>query len=144
MSNTTYSFLDSVVVLAHALLPIPITISGEGLGKAVVSMTTERTAHQVAADGSVMVSKIAGNNGNITIDLQQTSAAHKALLAFYNLVVTSPPNAWAQGVLTMRNVTDGSMHVATGISFQKVPDKTYEAEGQMVSWTLMAADIQSL
>jgi hypothetical protein len=142
--NTTYSFLDSVATLVHPVLPIPITISGEGMGSATVAMTTERTTHNVASDGVVMVSKIAGNNGSITIEVQQTSAAHKALLAFFNLLIVSPPNVWAQAVLLLRNVTDGTSHLATGLSPAKIPDKKYDKEGGMVAWHFMAADIQSV
>jgi len=144
MSNTSYSFLDTVAVLVHPLLPIPITLSGEGMGSASISMTTERTSHHIAADGSIMVNKMAGNNGQITIEVQQTSAAHKALLAFYNLLIISPSNVWAQAALMLRNVTDGTSHLATGVSPQKIPDKKYEKEGGMIAWVLMAADIQSI
>lgn len=142
--NTTYSFLDTVAVLAHPLLPIPVTLSGEGMGGATVTMANERTSHSVAADGTIMVNKLAGNNGTISVEVQQTSSAHKALLAFFNLLIAAPPNVWAQAVLTLRNVTDGTTHICTGLSPQKVPDKRYEKEGQLVAWVMMCADIQSV
>ena len=142
--NTTYSFLDTVVVLAHSLLPIPVTLNGEGLGKVTISMTTERSSHNVAADGVIMVTKRAGNNGMVSIDIQQTSAAHKELLSFFNALIVGAPSVWAQATLTVRNVTDGTTHVCTGLSPQKVPDKNYEREGGMVSWVFLSTDIQNL
>ena len=144
-NQTTYGFLDSVVILAHSLI-VPaglITLSGEGIGKATVSMRDERTAMDTAADGSVMISKIAGNTGTVAIDLQQTSLGHKALLSLYNLVILADPTMWAQAALTMRNITDGTSHIATGVAFTKLPDKTYQKDGQHVTWQLMCADIQN-
>jgi hypothetical protein len=91
-----------------------------------------------------MVSKQAGNNGQITISCQQTSDVHKWLLGWYNYLVIAGTEEWAQSSALLRNTADGTSHVITGISPQKVPDKQYQAQGQRVSWVLMAADIQSL
>jgi hypothetical protein len=144
MPQTTYSFLDTVLILSHPILPVPIVVTGEGAGSITVSMQEARTAHDVAADGSVMVSKIAGNNGTVAIDVQQTSIAHKELLSLFNQLVIAPPDQWAQAALTIRNVTDGTGHLCTGISPAKIPDKAYGKSGAHVTWSLMAADIQSI
>ena len=141
--HTTYSFLDLAGAIAHELLGA-YTFTGEGVGQVTVSMTTDKSAHEVAADGSVMVSKVAGDNGNITIQCQQTSNVHKWLLAAYNSLMIADTDQWARMGATLRNTSDGTSHVIQGISFQKVPDKSYQAQGQMVSWVLMAADIQSV
>lgn len=143
MGFSTYSFLDLAGVIAHPSVGI-YTFTGEGTGNISVSMATERTVHDVAADGSVMISKVAGNNGSITISAQQTSPLHKWLLNLYNYVVQAGTDEWAQTSIAMRNTSDGTSHVAAGVSFGKLPDKPYQAQGQQVSWTLMCADIQSL
>ena len=143
MRRTTYSFLDLGGAVAHPALGA-YTFSGQGVGKVTVAMATERTVHDVAADGSVMVSKIAGENGTVTIEAQQTSDVHKWLLAAYNAIKVADISAWAQMAMTLRNTSGGTSHIITGISFQKVPDKPYDKQGQMVSWVLMAADIQSI
>jgi hypothetical protein len=140
---TTYSFLDLSGALAHPTFGAYV-FTGEGVGEVQVSMTTEKTAHDTASDGSVMVSKIAGDNGNITIQCQQTSNVHKWLLSAYNNLKNADSKEWAKMAATLRNVCDGTSHIATGISFQKVPDKSYQAQGQKVSWVLMCADIQSI
>ena len=145
MRTTTYSFLDLAGAIIHPLYPGgPYLFTGEGVGSANVNMLTERTAHDVAADGSIMVSKIAGNNGQITIECQQTSLVHKYLLGLYNYLVAASAGEWAMAAVSLRNVSDGTSHIATGMSFQKIPDKQYQAQGQMVNWTLFAADIQSI
>ena len=142
-TTTTYSFTDLSGAVAHPLLGA-YTFNGKGVGELTVTMTGERTVHDVAADGSVMVSKIAGNNGAISVITQQTSDIHKWLLAAYNFLINSDASEWAKMAATLRNLSDGTSHLATGLSFQKVPDKSYQAQGQRVTWVLMAANIQSL
>ena len=118
--------------------------TGQGTGQVTVTMDTERTAHNVAADGTVMVSKIAGHNGKIQIQCQQTSNVHKWLLAAENALYIADTDAWAEMSASLRNASDGTSHIITGMSFGKVPDKVYQAEGQMVTWTLWAANIQNI
>lgn len=118
-----------------------------GMGQMTVENATERTAHDVAADGTVMVSYVAGDNGSAVIEIQQTSQLHAFLLGWYNTIKTNAdagdPTNWAAATLTIRNLLDGSGHVLTGISPSKNPPKPYGAQGQKVTWTLMAADVQS-
>lgn len=141
--HTTYSFTDLAGAIAHESLGA-YSFTGEGVGSVVVAMATDKTAHDVAGDGSVMVSKIAGDNGSITINCQQTSNVHKWLLAAYNALKVADVDQWARMGATLRNTGDGTSHVIQGMSFQKIPDKSYQAQGQMVSWVIMAADIQSV
>lgn len=144
MQSSTYSFLDLAGVIAHPTYPGgPFQFTGAGLGAGTITITmdTERTAHDVAADGTVMVSKMAGNNGKIQIECQQTSIVHKYLLAMYNWLVGESAGAWAQSAAVLRNVSDGTSHICSGVSFGKKPDKTYAAQGGRVTWTLWAADI---
>ena len=140
---TVYSFLDLSGALAHPDLGAYI-FTGEGVGQIMVTMSTEKSIHNVAADGVIMVSKIAGHNGQIQVQCQQTSKIHKWLLAAYNALYIGDTDAWAQMAATLRNTSDGTSHMATGMSFQKIPDKPYQAQGQMITWTFLAADIQSL
>ena len=143
--QTTYSFLDSAMIVSHPLSPAgPIIITGEGAGTVAVAMIDVRTAMDVAADGAVMVSKMAGNTGTVTIAVQQTSLAHKKLLALFNALIPADTVSWAQASITIRNISDGTGHICTGVSFQKIPDKQYTKQGGQVSWIIMAADIQSL
>jgi hypothetical protein len=92
-----------------------------------------------------MPSYLAGNNGTCTIEVQQTSALHHALLGLYNLSVTAADKGdvtgWAATVISFRTQLDGSTHVLSGVSFNKIPDKPYHASGSRVSWELMACNI---
>lgn len=145
MRTTTYSFLDLAGAITHPSFPGgPYMFTGEGVGSVTVNMQTERTAHDVAADGSIMVSKIAGNNGQIIIECQQTSLVDKYLLQLYNYLLQASSAEWAMAAIALRNVVNANNHIATGVSFGKLPDKPYGASGARVSWTLWAADIVSL
>lgn len=140
MATTTYSFADVSMVISHPAVGQYVA-SGVGLGSITVSMTTDRSAHDVAADGSVMVSKIMGRNGTLTVSAQQTSDLHKWLLKLYNYLEQAPANEWAGISITVRARSMQDLIRSTGVSFQKLPDRPYQAQGQQVSWVLMAADV---
>ncbi|MBX4266538.1 phage protein [Clostridium estertheticum] len=142
MSYTTYSFQD--VVAAFACPSVGSASStGAGLGSITVDMTTEKTVHEVAADGKVMVSKIPGENGTIAVVVQQTSALHKYLLNWYNYINNSSSaiSAWASMAITISSANLGDKTICTGVSPQKLAGRAYAAQGASVTWTLMAAEI---
>lgn len=143
MELTTYSFADLAGSINHPTFG-PYLFDGTGVGSVTVAKATDRTAHDVAADGSVMVSKIAGNNGTVTIECQQTSAIHKWLSAWFNALWQLPTSEWASTSMTLRNTATGTRHIISGISPQKEPDTPYQSQGQRVSWTLMCAEITNL
>lgn len=147
--GTTYSFKSLVGVLTNAVfgVTIPLTGGNIGIGEITVRMTQDRTVHDVAADGTVMPSYVAGDNGDIEIAVQETSSIHSQLLALYNLCVLGANNydvlGWAATSISFTFLIDGSTHVATGVSFRKIPDKPYQAHGSRITWSLMAASIIS-
>ena len=147
--GTTYSFKDLVGVLTNLVFGVTIPIAGGnvGVGSITIVMATERTAHDTAADGVVMPSYVAGRSGTVTIECQQTSTLHHALLSLYNQVESAANNddvsSWAAGNLSFRTILDGATHICQGVSFGKLGDKPYHAQGQRVQWPLMACDIQN-
>jgi hypothetical protein len=145
---TTYSFKDLTGAFVHPIAGSFILAGGNvGLGQITITNATDRTAHDTAADGSVMVSYVAGDSGGATIEVQQTSDLHAYLLAWFNIVKTAADNGdvggWAAGVLCVRSMDDGAIHTLTGVSPSKVPDKTYAAQGGRVTWSLMSARVIS-
>jgi hypothetical protein len=106
-----------------------------------VAKSTERSTHDVAADGSIMVSKIAGNNGTVTIEVQQTAPLHKWLLRWFQTLWQLPTNQWAQTSMLLKNSSTGGSHICQGVSPQKEADVPYQAQGGRVTWTLLCADI---
>jgi hypothetical protein len=143
-----YSFKDLSGAFAHPLAGSFIFAGQIGMGQITITMNTEKTSHDVAADGAVMVSFISGDNGQVAIEVQQNSDLHSFLLAWYNLIKTAADQGdvsnWASAGLSLRNVVDGSTHLLVGVSPSKIPDKVYAAQGGKVTWTLMAANVQNL
>jgi hypothetical protein len=147
--STTYSFKDTSGSMTNpALAGAPIVFAGEiGMGQFVISMHTDRTVLDTASDGTVMPSYIAGDSGDVAIEVQQTSILHQLLLALYNLLKIAADSGdvsnWAASALSLRNTVDGSQHILTGVAFSKIPNKVYTAQGQKITWTLMAANISN-
>lgn len=140
MAFNTYSFEDVTCSFQHPGVGAASS-TGQGLGSISVAMTTEKTTHDTAADGVVMVSKLAGKNGTISISLQQTSELHKYLVKWYNYIDIAKASEWAAMVLTIQSNYLGETTTCTGVSPQKLADRPYQAQGQHVTWNLMAAEI---
>lgn len=145
---STFSFRDLVGALAHPFIPAGIILMGGNVGgivRATVTMAADQTVHNVAADGSVMVSGIQNDSGRLELECQQTSVVHQELLSLYNALNTAKKLGdvvdWAAMTITLQNVADGSKHTFQGCSFTKVPDKGYESEGKTVTWAIMAAEV---
>jgi len=144
---TTYSFRNLTGAITHSLAGI-FTFSGDqGAGQIIIHMATEKSTHDVAADGAVQVSFVAGDNGTLTLECQQTSELHAFLLGWYNVCKAAAKSGdaseWATGYMLLRDTLNDKSHVCKYISIQNIPDKTYAAQGGKITWTLMAGDIQN-
>lgn len=139
--NNVYSFSDVNVTISHPSVGQKI-LNGEGLGSISVNMANDKTIHDVAADGKVMVTKVNAENGAISVSIQQTSSLNTWLLKWYNYLKAAKGSEWAKTQITIRNTTLGELITATGVSPQKLADRPYQQQGQQVVWNLMAADIQ--
>ena len=140
MKTTTYSFADVSFVFSHPSVGT-LTITGEGVGTISVTRANDVTQHDLAADGSVMVSKIIAKNGAIAIAIQQTSAAHKFLKRWYDYVQVAPTDEWVKASAILTNPHLGDTITMDGISPQKRADVGFQQNGQQVTWNLMAAEI---
>lgn len=148
--GVTYSFKDLVGTLTNPTfgVTIPFTGGNQGVGSITIRMSQDRTSHEVAADGTVMPTYSAGDNGEVDVEVQQTSPIHHQLLALFNLQITAANDedvsGWASSQLAFRTILDQSTHILTGVSFKKTPDKPYHTQGQRITWNLMAANIVNL
>jgi hypothetical protein len=145
--NTTYSFKDLTGVLANPALGATIQIVGGNIGNGTltVRMTSERSGLVKGADGTMMPVYKAGDDGEVTIEMQQTSALHHALVSLLNVLLTQAQGGdvsnWASTTLSIRTILDGSGHLCSGVMLQKHPDKPYAVDGQNVTWTLICANV---
>ena len=146
--GTTYSFKDLAGAIVSPTAGTLLFGGQIGVGSVTVTNATDHTAHDTASDGMVMPSFVAGDSGTIEIECQQTSQVHKFFVAWLNVLKTAAMNGdvsdWASTVGTFRNIVDGSQHQAFGISPQKIPDKSYAAQGGRVRWTLPVCNLTSL
>ena len=136
-----YSFQGLSISISHPAVG-SISPVGTGLVSVTVSMATERTSHEVAADGSIMVSKILGRNGNVAIDIQQSSDLHNWLMKWFNYIETADPSSWAEASIYINSSMLNQWFNCTGVSPQKQADNPFKEKGSDVTWTLMCADIQ--
>lgn len=138
--DSVYSFQDIYISLNHPGVG-NFSAAGEGLGDLTIAYANDNTVHDVAADGSVMISKVIANNGTATINTQQVSALNSYLRRWNRHLKTAASSEWARMTITIRDLCNGETILLEGVSPQKPGDMPYQAQGQRVSWTLMAAKI---
>ena len=140
MTTTVYSFEDTSLTLNHPSVGM-FTFVGKGVGSASVTRANDITQHDVAADGSTMISKVPSRNGTLAIAIQQTSEGHKFLRKWYNYVETASPSEFAKASATLKSLSTGETLNMSGVTPQKRADAAYQANGQQVTWNLMCAKI---
>jgi hypothetical protein len=144
MATSTYSFSDTKITLSFPGQPIYV-INGQGVGELTVSFVNDNTAHDLAADGSVMVSKIKADNATVALSIQQTSPLDKWLTNTFNYLNNALTPQWAAGTINISSSAGifDDLNLA-GVSFTKRADKPFQQQGQMVTWNFMAATVQIL
>jgi hypothetical protein len=135
-----YNFKDLQTVFFHPSYGQYIA-SGSGIGTITFTMATDRTVQDVAADGRVMSSKVEGENGSIAIAIQQTSQFHKWLQGLYNYLKSVDASEWTQLTITADSAVMGDNNQCTGCGFQKRADLPYQAQGQLVTYTILAESV---
>lgn len=141
MSDSVYGFGDVSLTVSHDKKGQYVA-NGTGLVSVSTSMATDRSTHDVAADGSVMTSKIKGRNGSHAIVVQQTSAFDRWLTDLYKYLEGAPVSEWAGITVVIKVPGINNTITSTGVSFQKLPDRPYQAQGQQITWNFMCQDIQ--
>lgn len=144
MANfSTYAFEDISCVISHPSYG-QYSVNGQGVGSITTAKSNEWSTHNLAADGSVMTSKVRGDNGTITMQTQQTSSLHNYMQGLFNYLKTADSSEWARISITIRAPKMKKSKVCTNVSIQKEPDEEMAAQGGMLSWVLLAGDIQQM
>jgi len=144
---STYAGISLNGAISHIYIgTIPLVgVAEQGVAQVTVRMTTTQSVMQVGMDGAVVPSVVPGDQGEIEIQVWQTSTIHQDLLAWWNALTAARDagdvSQWFTGTCFLSNTIDGSSHYATGVAPQKVPDKTYQEQAQRVPWILTAANI---
>lgn len=138
----TYSFSDIYSVISISGFPA-YTLNGQGIGEINFDYANDNTTHDVAADGRVMPSKIKADNGSIAITMQQTSPLHKWFTEWFNFLKFSKTENWAKTQIMISSPAGMfDTIIATGVSPVKRAGRSYQAQGQMVTWNLLATRIE--
>lgn len=139
--GTSYSFGDVTCTIAHSLVGQKQVV-GNSAGSVTVTMTDDRTQSGIAADGSVMHSKILSKRGSVAIEVQQTSEFNKWMINAANTVDNAPTPDWSHWTITIvENYDNGIKTTASYCALQKRPDRKNAQEGDFVTWTFLAMNV---
>jgi hypothetical protein len=146
---STYSGVDTNFAFNHPVSGAIVAdgVSQKGLHQITIRMSVAKSMIKGSMDGVAVPSVIPGDWGEIELQVWQTSTIHQELLSWANTVNAAQRQGdvsqWFAGSAVIINTVDGTTHTATGIGPQKIPDKVYQPEAQLVTWIMVACDIQS-
>ena len=108
----------------------------------MVSAAGDLTSHTTTADGYIVVNRLKTTNGTITLEVPQNSVRDDFLRRWARWArSTASPNRIALGTLTITDGVSGYKTICTGVSLQKVPDRTFDRTGTNLTYTLLATTI---
>jgi hypothetical protein len=139
-NHTTYAFEDVALVFSHPSKG-SLTLTGAGIGSVTVARANDVTAHDLAADGSVMTSKIQARNGTVAINVQQTSEGANWLRKLNQYLEVAASTEWTQSVCTIASKEMDVDISCTGVSPQKTPDAAFASQGEQTSFVYMCQTI---
>ena len=139
-NHTTYAFEDVALVFSHPSKG-SLTLTGAGVGSVTVSRANDVSAQDVAADGSVMTSKIQTRNGTITINVQQTSEGANWLRKLNQYLEVAASDEWTQAVATIASKEMDIDISCTGVSPQKTPDVALQSNGEQTAFAYLCQTI---
>jgi len=142
MANySVYSLADTKTVLYHPYVG-QANLHACGRGKMVISYSGDLSSHTSTADGFVVINKLRAENGLITLEVPQNSIADLFLRRWAQYLRTTPdPARFALSTLTVTDLAGGFTLVLTGVTPQKIPDRSYDRSSTNLTYTLLAASI---
>jgi hypothetical protein len=135
-----YSFADVTFSLSHPLLGMA-QVDGSGIGTITLTNDGERSTKQLAADGSVLISKIRDRTGTMTLDFLQTSPLHNQLIDWFISLENNPAADWGRMTGVIKSIATNEETKLTGVCFVRIANKAYAAQGQNVQWSFLVADV---
>ena len=113
-----------------------------GAGKIVISASGDLSSHTTTAEGYVVVNKLKSENGMITFEVPQNSPADAYLRKWIKYVRNSKKtDSFAKATLTVTDSAGGFTILCSGVTPQKIPDRTYDRTSTNLTYTLLAAVI---
>lgn len=143
MTYSTYAFEDVSCIVSHPSVG-SYSFNGKGVGSITVAKANDVTQHDVAADGSVMTSKIKTGNGTVSLAVQQTSQGAAFLRKLNAYCETAKSSEFARTVITVVAKPQGVNITCTGVSPQKSPDAGFAQAGAQITFAYMAQKITGM
>ena len=141
MPYNVYSLPDTRAVLSHPDVGTA-NLHVCGHGKITVSRSNDLTSHTTTADGYIVVNKLKTTNGQISIEIPQNSTGDWFLRRWANWQKNSQdPSRIALGTLVIQDQAGGFSIVATGVTLQKIPDRTFDKTSSNLVYVLLATTI---
>jgi hypothetical protein len=137
-----YSLPETVTVYSHPNIG-QMTISDEtnGGGRVSITWSGDMSSHQATANGYTVITKLHIVNGVIGLEVPQNSPADKWLRKACAYLDTTVPANFALSTITIQDHASGMIWNASGVTPQKKPDRQYDQNGGMVSYTFLCAKI---
>lgn len=135
-----YSFEDTSLTISHPGFGT-YSAYGTGIGDISISYLNNVTEHDVAADLAVVVSKWVARNGQVQLNILQSSDFNAWLKKFAAFLEESATDQFALATIDIVNKSTGDSYHCTGVSHQKRADNQFQSKAQNRTWTLMCADI---
>ena len=141
MPYSVYSLAETKVVLRHPDVGTA-NLHQCGTGKIVISASGDLSSHTATADGYVVINKLKSENGLITLEVPQNSEGDRFLRKWVRyLRGCKDLKRYPKSTLTVTDGGGGFTLLCTGVTPQKVPDRTWDRSGTNITYTLLAASI---
>lgn len=137
-----WSYKDCYTTISSEYMPNIEAIEGTGSDTITFDKGQGRATMQKAADGHIVFSNIAGEEGTVTIESQQTSPLHKHLQKMYNISRQEGNRKKMATIMidSINNITGERVTCSYGI-FVGEPADARGREAQNRSWQILFADI---
>lgn len=139
-----WSFRDCITTISAAGTLDQFHFEGSGADSITFDKGQNRATMQKAADGSIVFSSIAGEEGTVTIEAQQVSPLNSYLTNAYNTTRSGPSQQRAQISINSVNQITGDRVVCSNGIFIGEPADTRASEAQNRSWQILFANITFL
>ena len=141
MAYNVYSLADTRSVLYHPYVGTA-NLHRCGRGKMVISHSGDLSAHTLTADGSVIINRMKADNGIITLEIPQNSKADAFLRKWCSyLKDRALPEHFHLTTLTVTDQAAGFTILCSGVTPQKIPDRTFDRSSTNLTYVLLAASI---
>lgn len=101
------------------------------------------TVHEVAADGAIMDSKIAGASYHVLkLSVEQTSSLHQWLLNWHGVILSGPRSERDKTKASLRNDVANVAYTLTGISPMDSSNAYQVKSKNSVLWEFIVQDVQ--